>query len=197
MRMKKGLLVLAAATLPLASVVLLGGGTAVAKTSKGTGTVNCNIGGSITFSPPLSSAGTPGVKKTVTTVTASLASCSGGTPAAAPSSTVVKPIKAKVAKGTNASTCSGFDASASSITVKAKQTWTDAKPTKFDVSNLSIVGNDEGELGFSGSFTASGSYAGSGHLTVYLTAASSNQIATCSGTISSAQLDRATSTVGV
>ena len=196
MRMKKGLLVLAAVTLPLASVVLLEG-TAVAKSVVGTGAVNCSIGGSISFNPPLSSAGTAGVKKTVTTVTASLSSCSGGTPAASPSATTVKPIKAKVAKGTNASTCSGFDASASSITVKAKQTWVGAKPTKFQVSHLSIVANGEGELGFSGSFTATGSYGGSGHLTVYLTAASSTQIATCSGQISSAQLDRSTSTVGI
>jgi len=196
MRMKKGLLVLAAATLPLASVVLLQG-TALAKTSLGTGAVSCHIGGTISFNPPLSSAGTPGVKKSTTTVTATLSSCSGGTPAASPASVTVKPIKTKVAKGTNASTCSGFDAAASSITVKAKTKWTTAKPTKFNVSNLKIITNGEGEIGFGGSFSASGSYAGTGNLAVYLTQASGTAIATCTGSISSAQLDASTSTVGI
>jgi len=196
MRMKKGLLVLAAATLPLASVALLEG-TAVAKTSLGTGAVSCHIGGTISFNPPLSAAGTPGVKKSVTTVTAHLSSCSGGTPAASPASVTVKPIKTKVAKGQNAGTCSSFASSAGTIKVKVKINWAGEKPSKLTVNGLHVSINGEGEAGFTASFPVSGSYAGSGSFAVYLTQTSSTEVATCAGSISTLQLDSSTSTANL
>lgn len=76
MRIKKGLLVLAAVTLPLASVVMLEG-TAFAGKTTGTGTPTCHFGGTINFSPGLQPGnGSPASKETVT-VSATLSSCSG------------------------------------------------------------------------------------------------------------------------
>ena len=92
MRIRKYLLVLAALTIPLASVTLLEGAASAGKVT-GAGTTSCHFGGTISFNPPLSSAGTPGVRKEVTTVNANLSGCSGGTPPGPPGSTVaVKPI---------------------------------------------------------------------------------------------------------
>jgi hypothetical protein len=192
MRVRKSLLILTAVMLPVASVALLEG-TALAKKVTGTGTTTCSFGGTINFNPPLSSAGTPGVKKEVTTVSATLGTCSGGTPVGAATSVAVKPIKTKVAKGQNAGTCSSFDSNASTITVKVKINWAGEKPSKFSVSGLSPSVNGAGEVGFTGHFAVGGSYAGTGSLGVFLTSASSNAIATCSGSISSLSIDRANS----
>ena len=93
MRIKKGLLVLAAVTLPLASVVMLEG-TAFAGKVTGTGTPTCHFGGTISFSPALQPGnGSPASKETVT-VSATLSSCSGNAPAS-PVSITAKPIKIK------------------------------------------------------------------------------------------------------
>lgn len=188
MRISKGLLVLAAVALPLGSVTLMEG-TAFAGKTLFTGTNTCHFGGTITFSPPLSSAGTPGVKKSVTTVVTTLSGCSGAT-----GTTSIKPIKTKVAKGQNASTCSGFAGSAGTASVKGKLNWTNGKPSKFVVTGLHVSINGMGEAGFTASFPVTGSYAGTGNLAVYLTQASSTQIATCSGSISSVQIDQSQST---
>jgi hypothetical protein len=67
------------------------------------------------------------------------------------------------------------------------------KPTKFTVVGLHPSINGSGEVGFTGSFPIKGSYAGTGHLGVFLTPASSSAIATCSGSISSLSIDRANS----
>ena len=75
MRLRKSLMVLIAVMLPVASISLLEG-TAFAKKVTGTGNTTCSFGGTINFNPPLTQNGTPGVKKEVTTVTASLGSCS-------------------------------------------------------------------------------------------------------------------------
>lgn len=192
MRFKKGMIVLAAVALPFTSVALLEG-TAVASKVTGSGITTCSFGGTINFNPPLTSSGTPGVKKEVTTVSASLGTCSGGTPVGVASSVDVKPIKTKTPKGQNGGTCSSFDSSSSTAVVKVKVNWNGEKPSKFSVQGLHPAVNSEDELGFTGSFTVSGSYAGSGSLGVYLTPASSEAIGTCSGSISSLQIDRSTS----
>jgi len=192
MRIKKGLLVLIAVAMPLASVALLEG-TAVAGKVTGTGLTKCSFGGTINFNPPLTKNGTAGVKKEVTTVTASLGACSGGTPKAVATSVTVKPIKTKTAKGQNGATCSSFDTASSTAVVKVKINWSGEKPSKFSVDGLKPSVNTSGELGFTGSFSVGGSYAGTGHLGVFLTPASSNAIGTCSGSIRSLQIDRSTS----
>jgi hypothetical protein len=192
MRLRKSLLVLTAVMLPVASIALLEG-TAFAKKVTGAGHTVCSFGGTINFSPPLSSAGTAGVKKEVTTVDASLGTCSGGTPVGSASSVAVKPIKTKVAKGQNAGTCSSFESNSSTITVKVKVNWVGEKPSKFSVAGLHPAVNADGEVGFTGSFAVGGSYAGEGSLGVYLTPASTNAIGTCSGSISQLTIDRSNS----
>ena len=197
MRLRKSLLVIAAVTLPLASVALLGG-TASAGKVTGQGTTSCSFGGTINFNPPLSQNGTPGVKKEVVTVSANLSGCSGGTPPGPPGSTVaVKPIKSKVAKGQNAGTCSSFASSAGTIKVKVKINWAGEKPSKLTVQGLHVSINGEGEAGFTANFPVSGSYAGSGSFAVYLTQTSSTEVATCAGSISTLQLDSSTSTANL
>ncbi|HTZ10231.1 MAG TPA: hypothetical protein VMB72_14235 [Acidimicrobiales bacterium] len=192
MRIKKGLLVLIGVALPLASVTMLEG-TAVAGKVTGTGLTTCSFGGSINFNPPLSQDGTAGAKKEITTVTATLGTCSGGSPVASATSVAVKPIKTKAPKGGNAGTCSSFESNSSTATVKVKVNWNGEKPSKFSVHGLSPSVNGAGEVGFTGSYTVAGSYAGTGHIGVYLTPASSEAIGTCSGSISSLQIDRSNS----
>lgn len=192
MRMKKCLLVLTAVMLPVASVALLES-TAFAGKVTGSGNPTCNFGGSINFNPPLTAAGTPGVKKEVTTVSASLGACSGGTPPAPASVVSVKPIKTKTPKGQNGATCSSFTSNAGSAVVKIKINWSGEKPSKFNISGLQVAFNTSGEAGFTGSFPVAGSYAGTGNLSVFLTPASSNAIATCTGSISSLQIDESNS----
>jgi len=161
----------------------------------------CSFGGSLSFSPALTSAGSTSTKKEITTVTAHLGSCVGGTPAASATSVTVKPIKLKTTpKGSAGGTCASFAGGASKVTIKAKVNWVGEKPSKFSVVGLTVVVNtgtptpaQAGELGFTGNFPVSGSYAGSGHLTVYLTQASSNQIATCSGSVSTLSIDQVSS----
>ena len=191
--MRKYLLVLATLMLPLASVALFQG-TASAGKVTGTGNPTCSFGGTINFNPPLSKNGTTAAKKEITTVSASLSSCSGGTPPAPASTVVVKPIKTKTPKGQATGTCSSFESNSSTITVKVAIKWSGEKPTKFAISGLhATVNPSTGEVGFTGNFPVNGSYAGTGHLGVYLTQADSNKIATCSGSISTLHIDRASS----
>ena len=192
MRLRKSLMILTAVMLPVASIALLEG-TAFAKKVTGTGNPTCHFGGTLSFNPPLTKSGSTSTKKEVTTVNASLSSCSGGSPAAPASTVSVKPIKTKTAKGKAGGSCSSFDSSASSVVVKVKINWTGEKPSKFSISGLHVAVNSEGEVGFTGSFPVAGSYAGSGTLGVYLTGASSSEIATCSGSVSTLTIDRSTS----
>jgi len=180
-----------ALALPLGTIA---GFTSAASAGKVTGTGNpvCSFGGTISFNPPLSKNGTVGAKKETTTVTATLGSCTGGNPKPPASTVAVKPIKTKPAKGANGGTCSSFTSSAGSAVVKVKINWTGEKPSKFTISGLhETINPTTGEAGFTGSFPVAGSYSGTGSLGVFLTNASTNQIATCSGSISSLQIDRA------
>jgi hypothetical protein len=179
-----------ALALPIGTVAVLQG-TAIAGKVTGTGNPTCNFGGTLTFNPPLTQNGTAGVKKEVTTVNANLTGCTGGTPAAPASVVAVKPIKTKTPKGQNGATCAGFAGNASSVTVKVKINWSGEKPSKFNIAGLTPGVNGFGEVGFSGSFSVAGSYAGAGSLGVYLTPASSNAIATCSAPVSTLNIDPA------
>jgi hypothetical protein len=191
MRLRKSLLVLTAVMLPVASIALLEG-TAFAKKVTGTGNPTCAFGGTISFNPPLTKNGSTSIKKETTTVTASLSSCSGGNPAVPAGNTVsVKPIKTKTAKGKAGGSCSSFTTASSTAVVKVTLKWPGEKPSKFTVNGLHASINAEGEVGFTGSFPITGSYAGTGNLGVYLTSASSTAIATCSGSIASLSIDRA------
>jgi hypothetical protein len=75
--------------------------------------------------------------------------------------------------------------------------WAGEKPSKFNISHLSEQVNTEGEAGFSGSFAVSGSYAGTGQVSAWLTNASTAQIAACAGSISQLQLDSSTSSSSI
>lgn len=75
--------------------------------------------------------------------------------------------------------------------------WNGETPTKLSVSHLSIVSNAEFELGFSGNFTARGSYAWPGNVTAYLSQSSTTAVLECTGAISSAQLDSSTSRMSI
>ena len=192
MRIRKSMLVLAAAALPLGSVALLEG-TASAGKVLGTGSPSCHFGGTLTFNPPLTAAGSTSVKKEVTTVNATLSGCTGGTPVPGTTAASIKPIKTKTPKGQAGATCSGFESNATTVSIKAKVAWAGEKPSKFVIGHLSVTVNGEGEAGFTGSFPVTGSYAGTGTVSAFLTQASSTEIATCSGSISSLQLDSSTS----
>jgi len=195
MRIRKGLLVLAAVSLPIASVTMLEG-TAFAKKVTGAGSTTCNVSGTITFNPPLTKAGSTSIKKEVTTVSSSLIGCTGGTPQ--PSGSIpltVKPIKTKTSpKGSAGGTCGGFATNAGAVKVSAKISWPGEKPSKFTVTGLHVAINGMGEAGFTASAPVSGSYGGSGSLAVYLTQADSTAIATCSGSISTVHFDSTQST---
>ena len=192
MRIKKGLLVLAAVALPLASVTMLEG-TASAGKVTGAGQTTCTFGGTISFNPPLTPHGSTSIKKEVTTVTASLSHCTGGTPPGPATAASIKPIKSKTAKNAAGGTCSSFETNASAISIKATVKWAGEKPSKFTIAGLHEGANMEGEVGFTGSFPVSGSYAGTGNVKAYLTSASTSKILACSGSVSSLQLDSTTS----
>src|SRR5580658_1300346 len=117
MRVKKGLLVLAAFALPLGSVALFQTSAFAGKVT-GSGLTTCSFGGTISFNPPLTAAGSTSIKKETTTVTATLSSCSGGSPAAPASTVSVKATKTKTAKGKAGGSCSSFTTASSTAVVK-------------------------------------------------------------------------------
>jgi hypothetical protein len=163
----------------------------------GSGSTQCHIGGTISFNPPLTSAGSTSIKKEVTTVNASLSSCTGGTPPGPNTTAKIKPVKIKTVKGTAGGTCASFASNAKTTDLKVTVKWAGEKPSKFDVNGLNADFNIEGEAGFAGSFSVSGSYAGSGTVQAYLTPSSTSAIVACTGSVSSLQLDSSTGTVTV
>jgi len=190
MRRSKILMGVLALALPIGTIAATQT-AAFAKTPVGTGSVSCTISnGTLSFNPPLSATGEAGAKKESTTVSATLTGCSGGATA---TSISVKTIKTKATKGTNAGACSAFETGAGSAKVKATIEWAAVKKSKFNLAGLSGGVNGIGELGFTGNFSVKGSYAGTGSLAAYLTSASTNELQTCSGSISTLQLDPATS----
>ncbi len=117
-----------ALALPIGTIVGLSTAASAGKVT-GTGNPTCSFGGTISFNPPLTKAGSTSIKKETTTVTASLGSCSGGTPAAPASTTAVKPIKSKTAKGKVGGSCGSFTTSSTTAVVKVAIKWTGEKPT--------------------------------------------------------------------
>jgi hypothetical protein len=200
MRTKKGLLILAVAALPLASVVLLEG-TAVAGKVTGMGAVVCHVSGRLSFDPPLTPNGTAASKEVVT-VSSSAVHCSGGTPAASPGATVTKPIKTKatkVGKTKVAGTCKS--ASSTSATIKGKQDWNGVKPSKFVLSGLKFGLDSNGEVDEVGTSVTTGSYAGNGRVHIDFNSSSSSALEECelgtsSAPVSSATIDETNSTIG-
>src|SRR6202035_2100757 len=71
---RKILMGVLAIALPIGTIAAVQS-TAFAAKVTGTGTTTCTFGGTINFNPPLTSAGTAGVKKEITTVTATLSAC--------------------------------------------------------------------------------------------------------------------------
>ena len=199
MRTKKTLLILASLLLPLASVVLLEGPAGAGQVT-GTGAVTCHISGTLSFNPPLTPHGTQASKEVIT-VSSSLSNCSGGTPAASPGTTVTKPVKVK---GTGKPKISGSCAAAASqsgpgTTVKGKQNWNGVKPSKFILSGVKFGLDGNGEVDETGSVTTTGSYAGSGTVHIDFDSSSSSALLACvggSGSVSSATIDPANSTIG-
>jgi hypothetical protein len=202
MRTKKGLLVLAVAALPLASVVLLEG-TAVAGKVTGTGAVVCHVSGTLTFDPPLTPNGTAASKEVVT-VSSRAVDCSGGSPAASPGATVTKPIKTKATKvGKTKIAGSCKSASSTSATIKGKQSWNGGvKPSKFVLSGLKFgLDGTTGEVDEVGTSVTTGSYAGNGRVHIDFNSSSSTALENCeldtsSAQVSSATIDETNSTIG-
>ncbi len=201
MRIRKWVLALSAVALPIASVALLEG-TAVAKTAVGTGSVSCHLGGTVSFSPALTPAGTAASKEVVT-VSISASQCSGGTPPQTSATITSKAIKIKGTKEGKtkiSGSCASFGTSAKTVSVKSKWSWTGAKPSKTLLSGLNETINGEGEVGFTtGSGSVSGSYGPSGSAAVYFNTAGSNAILACvagssPASVSSLTLDSSTST---
>jgi hypothetical protein len=201
MRTKKGLLVLAVAALPLASVVLLEG-TAVAGKVTGAGAVVCHVSGTLSFNPPLTPSGTAASKEVVT-VSSSAVHCSGGTPAASPGGTVTKPIKTKATKvGKTKIAGSCKSASSGSATIKGKQDWNGVKPSKFVLSGLKFgLDSSTGEVDEVGTSATTGSYAGNGRVHIDFNSSSSTALENCdldtsNAPVHSATIDEANSTIG-
>ena len=202
MRTKKGLLVLAMAALPLASVVLLEGPAMAGKVT-GTGKVTCHVSGKLFFNPPLTPNGTAASKEIVTVETTS-SHCTGGSPAASPGSTLTKPVKIKGTKvnGTKISGACKGAASGPGATVKGKQNWNGGvKPSKLTLTNVKFgLDGVTGEVDETGAATTAGSYAGTGTVHLDFNTANSNALKACTlGTsnakISSATLDETNSTI--
>lgn len=200
MRTRRALFVLAVAALPLASLVLVEG-TAVAGKTTGTGVVTCHVMGTLSFNPPLTPNGTQAGKEVIT-VSSSATACTGGSPAASPTGTVTKPVKVK---GTGKPKISGScmaaaNPSTAGATVKGKQSWAvGVKPSKFVLSNVKFGLDTNGEVDETGTATTTGSYAGTGAVHIDFNSSSSAALLACvggSGSVSSATIDEANSTIG-
>ncbi len=202
MRMKKGVIVLAMAMLPVSSVVLLQSPALAGKTT-GSGAVLCHVQGKLSFNPPLTPNGTPAGKEVVTVSTTAV-HCTGGMPTASPGTTVSKPVKTKATKvGKTKLAGSCASASSGSATVKGKQNWSaGVKPSKFVLSGLKFgLDSSTGEVDEVGHSTTTGSYAGSGTVHIDFNSSSSAALEACtldtsSAPVSSATIDEANSTIG-
>ena len=203
MRTKKGLLVLAMAALPLASVVLLEGPAMAGKVT-GMGKVTCHVSGNLRFNPPLTPNGVAASKETVTVTTTS-SNCTGGSPTPSPGASVTKPVKikgTKVGKTKISGSCKMAATAKTGATVKSKQDWNGGvKPSKLVLTNVKFGLDSNGEVDQTGTATTTGSYAGTGKVHIDFNTASSAKLKACTlGTsnapVSSATIDEANSTIG-
>lgn len=171
----------AAVVLPLGAVVAIGGPASAAGTPKGAGTITCTIGGDATFTPALTSDGTPGYKHEVIHFNLSASGCSGpgsDTPQPNPTSATIttKPIKVKdIGKGKSkvAGACGNSEFNPT-ITLKSVEVWAGA--TVMDTRTVIGPMSGNGVGGLAGTGTAKKSYAGTASATLTLTSASDEQI---------------------
>jgi hypothetical protein len=202
MRTKKGLLVLAVAALPLASVVLLEGPAMAGKVT-GMGKVTCHVSGKLFFSPPLTPNGVAGSKEIVTVETTS-SHCTGGSPTPSPGATITKPVKIKATKVDKTKIVGSCKMASSGpgAVAKGKQDWNGGvKPSKLVLANLKFgLDGVTNEVDETGTATTTGSYAGSGTVHLDFNTASSTALKNCTlGTsqakVSSATIDETNSTI--
>jgi hypothetical protein len=196
--LRKTVMVACAVVFPIAGVTLLTAGPAFAGGTTGTGSVTCHLGGTVNFDPPLSTNGSPASKE-VTTVDPVLSGCSGGTPSASSGGTLsIKAIKTPgTGKPKTAGQCSSFDSSAGTADIKSTTSWANgAKKSKGLISGLHIQTSGS-EVGFNGSGSESGSYAGTDSASLYFTSSSSSAIEHCTGSISSLTIDSSDSTISM
>ena len=201
------MLAAAAVLLPLGAVFAIAGPASAAGTPKGTGSITCSLSGDATFTPPLTTNGTPGYKHEIIQFNLSATGCTGpdtDSPQPSPTSATIttKAIKVKdvgTGKSKVAGPCgnSEFDPT---ITLKSAEAWagTSVKDTKTVIGPMT----GDGVGGLSGTGTAKKSYAGTASATLTLTTASDEQIQqVCksggSGSISEFDFDSTQSTMTV
>jgi hypothetical protein len=202
----------------LAAVVfLLGGATTIlqgpawaAGVPKPSGTLTCQLGGSMSFNPPLSPGnGTPGADKEEASITETLTGCVGTAstavlvPGQATSvSTKTVKIKAtKIGKTKYAGGCDTISGSLAAAAYKSKITWNNGiKGTRAKVAGKSFLAEypaGSGESGLQATGTATGSFTGPVTSTAFFTDSSSQALQACiDGTgpsVSTLDIDETTS----
>jgi hypothetical protein len=205
------LLLAAAVVLPGAGVFAAAGPASAASTPIGIGTINCGVGGDITFTPPLTQDGTPGYKNEVVQFNLEPSNCTGpgtNTPQPTPTSATAttKPIKVKdikMGKTKVAGACGNSDFNPT-IVLKSTLAWvgTTIKDTKTDIGPMTSTSSAT-EPGLMGSGTSKKSYAGDdASATLYIDMPSAQQIqSVCAtggtGSLSELSLDSTTSTLTI
>jgi hypothetical protein len=205
------LLLTAAAVLPGAGIFAAAGPTWAASTPTGIGTINCAVGGDITFTPPLTQDGTAGYKNEVIQFNLEPSNCTGpdtNTPQPTPTSATAttKPIKVKdlkMGRTKVAGACGNSDFNPT-IVLKSSLAWvgTTIKQTKTDIGPMTSTSSAT-EPGLMGSGTSKGSYAGDdASAALYIDTVSAEQIqSVCgsggSGFLTELSLDSTTSTLSI
>jgi YVTN family beta-propeller protein len=205
---RRTLLVVAVVILmPLALVVAVAS-PASAKVITPSGNVTCDVGGSLTFSPPLTPGnGTPNVPNEVVSTNLALSSCTGssdpvGQVPTASTSVVTKAIKikaVKIGRTKYAGGCNTFASAINASSIKSTITWNNGiQLTKTTLSNpLLRTGGAETNIGALGSATKS--FTGSGSLNAFLSSASTRALGICligrGSSLSSVAFDSSTSSI--
>jgi len=205
---RRTLFVLASAILlPLTTVVAVAT-PASAKVITPSGNVACHVGGSLSFSPPLTPGnGTPNVSDEVVSINLALSGCAGssnpvGQVPTASTSVVTKAIKIKaikIGKTKYAGGCNTFASAINASSITSTITWNNGiKLSKTTLSNLDLrTGNTEANISALGSATKS--FAGSGSLNTFLDSGSTRALGICligrGSSISSVNFDSSTSSI--
>jgi YVTN family beta-propeller protein len=181
---------------------------ASAKVITPSGNISCQVGGSLTFNPPLVPGnGTPNAAGEVISTSLALSGCAGsslpvGQVPTASTSVVTKAIKIKAIKigGTKyAGGCNTFASALKASSIKSTITWNNGiKVSATALSNLLLrTGNTEDNVSALGSATKS--FAGSGLLNAFLDSASTRALGICligrGSSISSVTFDASTSSI--
>ena len=180
----------AAVLLPLGTVLAIGGTAQAAGTPKATGSITCALGGNATFTPPLTTNGTPGYKHEFIQFHLDASSCSGPAhdtpqPVSTSAAITTKPVKVPdIGKGKSkvAGACGNSDFNPT-VYLKGTAAWSGGAPvagTKLDVGPLMST-SSQSEPGLTGSGPAKKSYFGTATITLYITPASEMQLAQACG----------------